>query len=130
MLRLLRSEQVILNLLAVLIGVAASVGREGPAVHIGASLASWFGPRLRLSRSLSLTLLGCGVALAVAASFFALEVEIALVVGTIVARVHLGDFPAFVTSDSALVSFLELPAFAILGLVSAAVAADDEGAPG
>ena len=86
MLRLLRSEQVILNLLAVLIGVAASVGREGPAVHIGASLASWFGPRLRLSRSLSLTLLGCGVALAVAASFFALEVEIASVVGTIVAR--------------------------------------------
>ena len=125
------------------IGSGASVGREGPAVHIGASLASWLGQRLKLSRSLSLTLLGCGVAAAVAASFnapiadafFALEVVnghyalsafapvvIASVVGTIVARVHLGDFSAFVISDSRLVSFLELPAFALLGLVSAAAA--------
>ena len=125
------------------IGSGASVGREGPAVHIGASLASWVGQRLKLSRSLSLTLLGCGVAAAVAASFnapiagafFALEVVIghyafsafapgvmASVVGTIVARVHLGDFPAFVISDSTLVSFLELLALAFLGLVSAAAA--------
>ncbi|MBT5037773.1 MAG: chloride channel protein, partial [Rhodospirillaceae bacterium] len=43
------------------IGSGASVGREGPAVHIGASLASSLGQRLKLSRSLSLTLLGCGV---------------------------------------------------------------------
>ncbi|MDA0231064.1 MAG: chloride channel protein [Proteobacteria bacterium] len=125
------------------IGSGASVGREGPAVHIGASMASLLGHRLKLSRSLSLTLLGCGVAAAVAASFnapiagafFALEVVIghyalsafapvviASVVGTIIARVHLGDFPAFVISDSTLVSFLELPAFALFGLVSAAVA--------
>ena len=125
------------------IGSGASVGREGPAVHIGASLASWLGQRLKLSRSLALTLLGCGVAAAVTASFnapiagafFALEVVIghyalsafapvviASVAGTIVARVHLGDFPAFVISDSSLFSFLELPAFAILGLVCAVVA--------
>ena len=124
------------------IGSGASVGREGPAVHIGASLASWVGRRFKLPRSLSLTLLGCGVAAAVAASFnapiagafFALEVVIghyalsafapvviASVAGTIIARVHLGDFPAFVISDATLTSFLELPAFAILGLVCAAV---------
>ena len=47
---------------------------------------------------------------------------IASVVGTIVARVHLGDFLAFVIPDWMLVSFLELPAFAFLGLVSAAAA--------
>ena len=47
---------------------------------------------------------------------------IASVAGTIVARVHLGDFLAFVISDSTLFSFLELPAFAILGLVCAVVA--------
>jgi len=124
------------------IGSGASVGREGPVVHIGASLASWVGQRFKLSPSLSLTLLGCGVAAAVAASFnapiagafFALEVVIghyalsafapvviASVVGTIIARVHLGDFPAFVISDVTLTSFFELPAFAILGLVCAAV---------
>jgi CIC family chloride channel protein len=125
------------------IGSGASVGREGPAVHIGASLASWLGQRLKLSRSLSLTLLGCGVAAAVSASFnapiagafFALEVVIghyalsafapvviASVAGTIVARVHLGDYPAFILGELELVSFLELPAFALLGVVSAGVA--------
>ena len=51
------------------IGSGTSVGYEGPAGHIGASLASWLGQRLKLSRSLALTLLGCGVAAAVAASF-------------------------------------------------------------
>jgi CIC family chloride channel protein len=124
-------------------GSGASVGREGPAVHLGASLAAWAGQRLRLGRSLSLTLLGCGVAAAVSASFnapiagafFALEVVIghyalsafapvvvASVVGTMIARVHLGDFPAFVISQLSLHSFYELPAFALLGLVSAGVA--------
>jgi len=49
-------------------------------------------------------------------------VVIASVAGTIVACDHWGDFPAFVISDSTLFSFLELPAFAILGLVCAVVA--------
>ncbi|MGB0671167.1 MAG: chloride channel protein, partial [Rhodospirillales bacterium] len=51
------------------IGAGASVGREGPAVHLGASLAAWCAKRLHLSRSLARALLGCGVAAAVAASF-------------------------------------------------------------
>ena len=50
-------------------GSGASVGREGPAVHLGASLAGWIARRLHLSRSLSRTVLGCGVAAAVSASF-------------------------------------------------------------
>ncbi len=54
---------------AISIGTGASVGREGPAVHLGASLAGWMGRRLGLTRSLTRTLLGCGVAAAVAASF-------------------------------------------------------------
>ena len=54
---------------ALSIGAGASVGREGPAVHLGASLAGWLATRLHLSRSISRTLLGCGVATAVAASF-------------------------------------------------------------
>ncbi|MFQ5957847.1 MAG: chloride channel protein [Alphaproteobacteria bacterium] len=125
------------------IGFGASVGREGPVVHLGATLASWVARRLRFGRSAALTLLGCGVAAAVAASFnapiagvfFALEVVvghyalaafapvvIASVIGTMIARVHLGDFPAFIVPESGIVSFLEFPAFLLLGLVSAAVA--------
>ena len=126
------------------LGVGASTGREGPVVHLGATLGAWLARRLRLSETLSRTLLGCGVAAAVAASFnapiagvfFALEVVIghyalsafapivlASVTGTVVSRLHYGDFPAFILPQSyEIVSFLEFPAFALLGLVSALVA--------
>jgi CIC family chloride channel protein len=126
------------------IGVGASVGREGPVVHLGASLGSWIARRLHLGRALSRTLLGCGVAAAVAASFnapiagtfFALEVVvghyalsafapivIASVTGTIVSRIYYGDFPAFILPDVwEITSFWEFPAFALLGLTSALVA--------
>ncbi|MBE9558679.1 MAG: chloride channel protein, partial [Proteobacteria bacterium] len=69
---------------AVSLGAGASAGREGPVVHLGASVSAWVAKRLRLGRALSQTLLGCGVAAAVAASFnapiagafFALEVVV------------------------------------------------------
>ena len=122
------------------IGCGASVGREGPAVHLGAALASFAGRPLHLTRSQSRTLLGCGVASAVAASFnapiagvfFALEVVIghyalsafapiviASICGTILSRVYFGDFPAFILPPHEIASFLEFPAFALLGVVSA-----------
>ena len=125
------------------IGFGASVGREGPVIHLGATIAASIAKRLRLNRNAALTLLGCGVASGIAASFnapiagvfFALEVVIghyalaafapvviASVVGTIVARMQFGNFPAFVVPEFGIVSFLEFPAFAMLGLVSAAVA--------
>ena len=124
--------------------MGASVGREGPAVHIGASISAWMAERLHLSRNLSLTLVGCGVAAAVAASFnapiagvfFALEVVvgqyvlkvfapivIASVAGTVVTRLYLGNIPAFMSvPDYFIVSFLEVPAFALLGITCAAMA--------
>jgi CIC family chloride channel protein len=125
------------------IGVGASVGREGPVVHLGAAISSWLARQLGLGRLMVVTLLGCGVAAAVAASFnapiagvfFALEVVIghyaltalapiviASVTGTIISRIHFGDFPAFVVPSHTINSFLELPAFVLLGLVCAAVA--------
>ncbi|GHD54420.1 chloride channel protein [Thalassobaculum fulvum] len=128
---------------AISIGAGASVGREGPAVHLGAALASFVGRPLQLTRSQSRTLLGCGVASAVAASFnapiagvfFALEVVvghyalsalapivIASVTGTIVSRIWFGDFPAFRLGDHEIVSFLQFPAFALLGVVCAVAA--------
>ena len=125
------------------IGVGASVGREGPVVHLGAMLSSFVATRLGLTRSQSVTLLGCGVASAVAASFnapiagvfFALEVVIghyalsafapiviAGVIGTIISRIHFGNFPAFSIPGHTLVSFWEFPAFALLGVVCAMAA--------
>ena len=126
------------------IGVGASVGREGPVVHLGASIGAWVAKRLHLGRTSARTLLGCGVAAAVAASFnapiagafFALEVVIghyaltafapiviASVTGTIISRMYYGDFPAFVMpAMRAITSFWELPAFALLGVISAIVA--------
>ncbi len=129
---------------AAAIGVGASVGREGPVVHLGASLGSWIAKRLHLGRVLARTLLGCGVAAAVAASFnapiagcfFALEVVvghyalsafapivIASVTGTLISRARYGDFPAFILPENwTIVSFWEFPAFALLGLVAALAA--------
>lgn len=125
---------------AVSLGAGASTGREGPIVHLGGTVASWFSARLHLSSAQARTLLGCAVASAVAASFnapiagvfFSLEVILghyalhafapivmASVVGTIVSRIHLGDFPAFTIPDYTVASFWEFPAFVLLGAVCA-----------
>jgi len=128
---------------AVSLGAGASTGREGPVVHLGASLSSFVARKLHLGRGLSRTLLACGVATGVAASFnapiagvfFALEVVlgnyalgafapvvIASVTGTVLSRAYFGNFPAFVVPASYINSFLEFPAFALLGVVCAIVA--------
>ena len=68
------------------IGVGASVGREGPVVHLGVTLSSFVATKLRLSRSQAVSFWDA-VASAVAASlnapiagvFFALEVVISTV---------------------------------------------------
>jgi len=126
------------------LGVGASTGREGPVVHLGATLASQVAQRLGLSPQLSRTLLGCGVAAAVSASFnapiagvfFALEVivghyalsafapvVIASVAGAVICRIHIGAEPAFVIPEVIITSIWEFPAFALLGVVCAFVAA-------
>ncbi|MEM8800488.1 MAG: chloride channel protein [Pseudomonadota bacterium] len=125
------------------LGGGASGGREGPIVHLGATISSrmvtWLGAPPLLNR----TLLACGIAAAVAASFnapiagvfFATEVilghnrlhsfapiVIASIVATIVSRVHIGDFPAFIIPDYQIVSFWEFPAFLLLGITAGLVA--------
>ncbi len=125
------------------LGAGASAGREGPVVHFGATLSSTITQLFGLSPAVARTLLGCGVASAVAASFnapiagvfFALEVVIghyalhtftpvviAAIAGTLVSRAHFGDFPAFQLTDIAITSFWEFPAFMLLGVVSAFIA--------
>ncbi|MDJ0947648.1 MAG: chloride channel protein [Alphaproteobacteria bacterium] len=125
------------------IGVGASVGREGPVVHLGATLAAWVAARFRLGRAQQQTLLGCGVAAAIAASFnapiagvlFALEVVvghyalsafapvvIASVISTLISHAYFGAFPAFIAPAHNVVELWEFPAFALLGVTSAIAA--------
>jgi len=95
------------------LGFSASAGREGPMIHLGSAIASFIARHLHLNPQQSQTLLGCGVAAGIAASFnapiagviFTLEVMlrhyalsafspvvIAAVAGTVISRIHLGDF--------------------------------------
>lgn len=128
---------------SVSLGFGASAGREGPVVHIGATIASVIENFFQLTHGTRRTLLACGVAAAVAASFnapmagviFAHEVilahyalsafvpiVIASVAATVVARIHLGNFPAFVVPDYQITTYWEFPAFALLGVTCAVVA--------
>lgn len=128
---------------AIALGSGSAAGREGPVVHLGATLSSWISQKLHLSDNMSRTILGCGVAAAVSASFnapiagvfFALEVilghyalsafapiVIASVSAAIVARIHIGDFPAFIIPDYFISTFWEFPAFVLLGMTSALAA--------
>lgn len=54
---------------AVTIASGGSVGREGPIVHIGAAIASTVGQALRLPPVQLKTLVGCGVAAGIGATF-------------------------------------------------------------
>ncbi|MEC9369623.1 MAG: chloride channel protein [Pseudomonadota bacterium] len=128
---------------ALSLGFGASSGREGPVVHLGAALASTLEDAFKLPHAARRTLLACGVAAAVSASFnapiagvlFAHEVILAhyalrafvpivisSVAATVIARIHLGDFPAFFIPNYQITSYWEFPAFALLGLTCAAVA--------
>ena len=128
---------------AATLGFGASAGREGPMIHLGGAVESFVARHLRLSPQQSQTLLGCGVAAGIAASFnapiagviFALEVVlrhyalsafspvvIAAVAGTVISRIHLGDFPAFIVPPFTVGSFWEFPAYVLLGFLAAGVA--------
>jgi CIC family chloride channel protein len=121
-----------------------SVGREGPAVHLGAGLASVIGQRLNLPNSSIQTLVGCGVAGAIAAFFntplagvlFAMEVILveysiasavpimasAFAASLLSQGLWAGDV-SFENSGAELSSLLEIPYLITLGLVVGTAAA-------
>jgi len=128
---------------AICIGSGGSVGREGPIVQIGSAIGSIFGQVLRVTGSHLRTLVACGTAAGIAATFnapiagalFAMEVilsdfgfsqfspiVVSSVAATVVSRHFLGDFPAFVIPHYELVSVFELIPYGILGILSAFVA--------
>ncbi len=129
---------------AIAIGSGASLGREGPTVALGALIASEIGLRAGLTEQQLRTLIGCGVAAGIAASFntpiagvlFALEViladyaiatfspiVIASVLATVVARSEVGNFPAFTVPEYHLISAWEIPAYMAMGALCGVVAA-------
>lgn len=121
------------------IGSGASVGREGPILHLTSSISALTAGWFKLDKQHRHTLLGCAAASALAASFnapiagvfFALEVVlrhyalnaftpvvISSVIGTMITRSIYGDFPAYILPNYPIVTYWEFPAFIILGLVS------------
>jgi len=129
---------------AISIGSGGSVGREGPIVQIGAAVASWAGDLLRVPPRQRRTMVGCGAAAGIAATFntpiagalFAVEVimgdfavaqfspiVISSVVATVVSRLMLGNHPAFDVPTYELLSPFELIPYAVLGVACALLAA-------
>jgi len=106
---------------ALCIGSGGSAGREGPIVQVGAALGSSLGQWLRLSDNRIRNLVACGAAAGIAATFnapiagviFAMEiilgelhlgdlgnVVISAITASTIARVFLGDQPAFAVSNN------------------------------
>ena len=125
------------------LGSGGSAGREGPMIHLGATLANHVARRSRLPEWCKRTLLGAGVAAAISASFnaplagvlfahevilghFALRSFVPIVIASsgaaIISRDWFGESAAFIVPEYAVASYWEFPAFALLGLVSAIVA--------
>ncbi len=114
-----------------------SVGREGPAIHLVAASASLLGQRFGLPNNSLRTLVGCGVAAAISASFntplagviFAMEVVLmeytvtgfipiilAAVSGALVSRITFDAAPAFEIPALQMASLFELPYLAVFGI--------------
>ena len=128
---------------AICIGTGGSVGREGPIVQIGSAVGSALGQLFNISANRIRTMVGCGAAAGIAATFnapmagsiFAVEIilgefeiasfspiVISAVSATAVSRHYLGDIPAFILPEYILHSSLEFPLYAILGILCALVA--------
>ena len=110
---------------AICIGSGGSVGREGPIVQIGAAIASTTGQILRLSPVQLKTLVGCGVAAGISATFNAPIAGALFALELIVSDFGLTPFtPILVSSVSAaaitrhfrgnILEFVDLPQFAMI----------------
>lgn len=120
------------------IGSGHSVGREGPGVHLGAAAGSLLGHQLQLPNNSVRTLVACGIAAAIGASFntplagviFAMEVVLleytvagfapiilAAVSATSLTRLVYGADPAFTVPPLQLGSLWELPYLLLAGLL-------------
>jgi len=128
---------------ALCIGSGGSAGREGPIVQVGSALGSTIGQWLHLSEGRIRNLVACGAAAGIAATFnapiasviFAMEiilgelhlgdlgsVVISAVTASTIARVFLGDNPAFSIPGYAMKTPWEVLLYVVLGVLSAFIA--------
>jgi CIC family chloride channel protein len=122
------------------IGFGGSCGREGPIVQIGAAIGSVLGRLAKAPAPIVRTLVACGAAAGISATFnapiggvfFASEVilgdfaprsfaviVVSSVVAAVVSRAYLGNRPSFSAAGFTLVSPRELVFYAVLGFVCA-----------
>ncbi len=122
--------------LAILFGHSA--GREGPAVHMGATSGSLIGQWLKLPNNCTRMLVGCGVAAAISASFntpiagviFAMEVVmmeytligfipviVASATAAVLMQLVIGNEIAFIVPPFELTRLAEMPFILLMGVV-------------
>lgn len=141
---IIRKRIVVIKALAsaICIGTGGAVGREGPIVQIGSAVGSMVGQVFKISADRMRTLVGCGAAAGIAATFnapiagamFSLEliladfglatfspIVISAVVATAISRHFLGDFPAFIVPAYELVSAWEFPLYVLFGVLCALI---------
>ncbi len=128
---------------SICIGSGGSAGREGPIIQIGSALGSALGQVFKLTEEKTKTLVGCGAAAGIAATFnaplggifFALEVilreyglrnfssvVLSSVTATVISRSFLGNYPAFRTPPFQLYQVSDFLYYLVLGLFAAAMA--------
>ena len=114
-----------------------SGGREGPAIHLGATASSLLGQRLGVPADSLRILVACGAAAAIAGSFntpmagvvFAMEVVLmgyavasfipvglAAVTATVITRYLFGDTPVFAVGSIQMHSLLDVPFVVLAGV--------------
>lgn len=120
-----------------------SLGREGPAIHLGAAGSSLLGQVLKLPNNSIRVLVGCGTAAAISASFntpiagviFSMEVIVleytmtgfipvilASVTAALVNQSVYGSFAAFIVPQVAMKGFYDIPFLLLEGVVIGALA--------
>ncbi len=129
---------------SITIAVGGSVGREGPIVQIGSATGSSLGQLLKMNPKIIKTLVGCGAAGAVAATFntpiagviFAVEIiilelktksfiplVISSVFATGISRYYLGNDPAFFVPTNSFGHITELIFYVGLGILAGFIGA-------
>jgi CIC family chloride channel protein len=128
---------------SICIGSGGSVGREGPIIQIGSALGSAIGQFFKLDEEKTKTLVACGAAAGIAATFnaplggifFALEVilreyvlrnlssvVLSSVTATVISRHYLGNSPAFQIPVFQFNGISDIPFYIVFGVLTAMMA--------